>query len=224
MEHCDIVPAIPANDPTIHTAEQLQEYLGSATYDTLLAANGAGLVLISDDWHLRNLAKTEFAVDGVWTQALLMHARSQGHVAPEAYSKAVIALAQWRYQFTSISADELIAAARRANWDPDPVFRSVARTLTLKTSDLATLLAVAVRFFRNLWCHRFTILPTQMERLTYATLDGIDPGRAPNAYLFLAGLERYARAGQLPAAAYAAVVDYYRGHFLLPWPETFPAI
>jgi hypothetical protein len=44
--------------------------------------NGANLVLVSDDWHLRNLGKTEFAIDGVWTQALLMHARGLEGTSP----------------------------------------------------------------------------------------------------------------------------------------------
>jgi len=47
--------------------------IGPLFVDTLLIASEPGNLLYSDDERLRSFAKTEFKVDGVWTQTVLMH-------------------------------------------------------------------------------------------------------------------------------------------------------
>lgn len=196
-QHCQIVPAVPRTDPNTTIGETLRGALGPATYDTLLAAQGGNFVLVSDDWHLRHLANTGFGIEGMWTQVLARYARMRGEISAELHSNVTVALTHWRYQFTSVSHEDLLVTAQKAGWKPDVAFRSLAGALTLKTNDLASLLNVVTDFLRRLWSDPLRVPPLQMIQLTSEMLDGIDPSHSDQAYRFLAGLEALAAKGFL---------------------------
>jgi tetratricopeptide (TPR) repeat protein len=213
--NCDIVPAVPRNDLSPGKAQAMHDALGPAVYDSLLAASGADLVIISDDGHLRGLASGEFGIEGVWIQAVLMHAQSTGALSIRGYGQAVTSLAIWRHHFTSVSADQLWQAASDADWTVTGPFQALVNTLDLRTSEFQALVRVFIEFQRRLWRGRGLVSTDRAERLTYAALEGINPGASPRCHDYLRALAASTRSGQLPSAALRAVVGWYRGHFLL---------
>jgi hypothetical protein len=215
--HCEIVPAIPKADLRPDTAKALQEGLGSATYDTLLAANGAGLSLLSDDGNLRNLARDEFQLDGAWLQPLLMSARKKRLLTQEDLSKTVAALVGWHHKFTSVRAEDLEYAAQASGWRVTERFRALAATTALQASEFESNLRVAVSFLRRLWSRGDPVPYLDACALTYALLEGINPGGAgERCAQYYQGLAGYTAAGAMPRYALTAITNWYRLHFLPP--------
>jgi len=191
--------------------------LGRATYDTLLAAHGANLVLVSDDFHLRNLAQEEFQLPGVWLQSLLFSARDRNWIDSHRYTRATASMVAWEHRFISVGAADLALAAERADWHVSDIFRTLAATLSLRTSELQSNIRVAVGFLKYLWGRRWATSPLEAAALTYALLEGEHPdGAGELCVLYYQHLAAYAQSGLLPWAAMNAVSGWYRLHFLPP--------
>jgi tetratricopeptide (TPR) repeat protein len=212
--NCVIVPAIPKQDLTEAKASQTREVMGDAYYDTLLAANGSGRVLISDDAHLRALGKQSFGVTSVWTQPLLMVCAARKHLDSAKYRNTIVALLESNYKFTSIDADVIYQVARDGDWVVTPRFKRVVSTLEARSNEINALMVVLGAFLRRVWGTDL-IENDQKRRLTFALLTGVNPGQSPNCLAMLYALGMRARAGHFPNDGFTAVVDWYEGHFLL---------
>jgi len=112
--HCDVIPAVAAADPRPEIAAGLDRALGPAVYDTLLAAQGGNCILVSDDFNLRRLAKSELGVEGIWLQPLLMYATDTKRMNQAHYNRTVVQLSAWRHDFTSSAS----AAVRGLSMPP----------------------------------------------------------------------------------------------------------
>ena len=220
--HCTVIPAVPTVDPPPQFAAAAATRLGQAVYDTLLAAQGGGYVLISDDLHLRQLAQLQFGIQGVWIQPLLMHAAQTQQFAIKAYHHAVIQLALWRHDFTGVNADQLLFVARRDHWNVTPEFEALAATLPLSRSDFSANMAVCAKFLQALWHsrrrrrRRAGPRKVQARKLTHALLRGVDPGNSPHTERFFHVLVAVVQRGLLPPAAGEALRDWYRQQRLAP--------
>ena len=78
-----------------------------------------GHVLWTDDMILADLAKTEFGVRRVWTEAALQARAQAGNLDPAELATASTKLAGWGYSFTSPSIETLMRAGSVAVWNPD---------------------------------------------------------------------------------------------------------
>jgi tetratricopeptide (TPR) repeat protein len=219
--HCEVIPAVPKVDLRHDLAAGLNRGLGPAVYDTLLAAQGACYVLVSDDLHLRQLALTEFGVEGVWLQPLLMYAADTLRFGAADYQRAVIQLAVWNHHFISINADQLLFAAKLKNWDVTAEFEALARTMELSRSEFVGNVGVCFRFLQELWKKgrrrgRRGPTYTQGRRLTHALLRGVDPGSSAQTEAFLGQLDGAVRRGWLHPNAVQAVREWYRKQKLRP--------
>lgn len=190
-DNCEIVPYKAALKIRRDKKEQLEEILGESFVDTVLVAREPGNVFCSDDMLLRHFAKsddwfgkyfeeTEFNVDGVWTQAILMHCLNNGFLERDSYNKMIVRLACSHYYFTSIDANILIEAARQSNWVPSEPFRTVSGILK-KIHDENLTINVSVDFFFDLW--RPQIPVALRDYLVLELLDVITDGRNKNAIL-----------------------------------------
>lgn len=207
-EHCDIVPGVPLVDLSPDLAPKLDKVLGSAAHDTLLAAQGGQFVLVSDDLHLRILARAAGSTEGIWLQPLLMRAAEAKHLEPGHYNRAVMSLAGWRHNFTSVGAFQLFFAAARGNWKVTPAFEAVVSTLRLSNSEIQSNLSVCVWFLRQLWQKGAGPTKPQAAKLTRALLKGVDPLTAPHGADYFRQLAGAVQSGQLPERAWRAIREW----------------
>jgi hypothetical protein len=153
----------------------LGEVFGQTFFDTMLVAAEEDLMLYSDDGLLRALAKNEYQVAGLWTQATLEHLRQKGVISKDAYNKAVVRLAGMNYHHTSINKEILLEAARMADWLPRYPFLHTLRMLGGTQSNMDPAVNVAARFTYSLWKKR--IIPDAYENLVFSLLDGLTADR-----------------------------------------------
>src|SRR5260370_9685214 len=85
-EHTEIIPAQGTKDPTAHV-RALLNMVGTEFIDDILAAEGSGRLLLSEDQTLRAVATAEFSVAATWLKSVLIQALYQGHITPGQYAR-----------------------------------------------------------------------------------------------------------------------------------------
>jgi len=191
-DNCKILSCRAALEIRRDKREQLEEVLGESFFHTMLIAGEPGNVLYSDDVWLRYFAKnderlrqlyegTEFNVDGVWTQVVLMHCLNNRYLDRDKYNKMVFRLACSHYYFTSIDADILIEAARQSNWIPSEPFKTVSGILGGEDCDENSVIDLSANFLFKLWRQQIPI--ALYDYLVLELLDVITDGRNRNAIL-----------------------------------------
>lgn len=173
--NCDVLPWSPALVAGRDEMKELREMIGDESLDSVLAAAGNGRALYSDDLRLRQLAYSEFEVDGIWTQPILMRAVDTGTLDRERYNRAVVQLAGAGFVHTSIDAQVLLEAARQAEWWATRPFTDVVSILGGKQSDQDSAVRVAADFLRLLW--QQAVLPRSTDYLVFRLLDELGVGR-----------------------------------------------
>lgn len=174
-ENCIIVPAI--GKPGVKEKEFFQG-LHPVFRDTLLAAEGTGRVVISEDLHYRQLGELFFEVKGAWAQPVLQVADATGFISPQKYHEAVLELIRMNYTFISISATDLMYHLKKADYSISNDFIVMISTLSERATDVKSSLIVV----RSLFCLLFNeCIPSgKMEKLTYTVLNCLasNPSRA----------------------------------------------
>lgn len=173
--NCDILPCKAALDINKARRHELEEMIGTSFIDTVLIATEPEHLLYSDDERLRSFAKTEFNVDGVWTQPILMHCLDFNGLEKSKYNEMIVRLVNSNYYYLSIDADVLIEAARQSSWIPSAPFTTVLQILKAPSSDEVSALNVGTIFLYELW--RQPILPQRRDYLILSLLDAITDGR-----------------------------------------------
>lgn len=174
--NCEIIPCKAALDIKRNKKQQLDQTMGQLFIDTILIASEPGNSLYSDDERLRSFAKSEFNVDGVWTQVLLMHCLNIKVLEKNKYNKMAIKLVNIHYYHTSIDADILVESAKQAKWVLSQPYTSVLQVLQGKSSNENSALIVATEFLYKLWVQ--SVLVQQRDCLTINLLDTIVVGRS----------------------------------------------
>jgi tetratricopeptide (TPR) repeat protein len=178
---CEILPCKAALTMKRNQRQQLEKTIGLSSIETVLIASEAGSVLYTDDERLRSLARSEFKVNGVWTQVLLMSCLKEGTLDRGKYNDFVIQLASLNYRHTSIDAFVLVEAARRSGWTPKPPFTTILKVLDGQHSNAGSALIVGTTFIYELF--KQTMLPQQRDQLILALLDTITSKRNPGIVL-----------------------------------------
>jgi len=99
--------------------ERLINFFGRHGAESIVTASMPGHVLWTDDMILADLAKTEFGVRRVWTEAALQARAQAGNLDPAELATASTKLAGWGYSFTTPSIEMLMRAGSVAVWNPD---------------------------------------------------------------------------------------------------------
>ena len=99
--------------------ERLVNFFGRHGAESIVIASMPGHVLWTDDMILADLAKTEFGVRRVWTEAALQARAQAGNLDPAELATASTKLAGWGYSFTTPSIETLLRAGSVAVWNPD---------------------------------------------------------------------------------------------------------
>ena len=125
QSECEIISAVGSQDIPV-SGVKISETMSPAFIDTMLAAQGSGRILLSDDMHLRMWAKGLFGVSGVWLQTVMMAALDKNVIEREVYYESVITLVNSNYCFTSIDANILLYLAEKQDWVANQNFERVA--------------------------------------------------------------------------------------------------
>src|SRR5580693_2927271 len=99
--------------------ERLVKFFGRHGAESIVIASMPGHVLWTDDMILADLAKTEFGVRRVWTEAALQARAQAGNLDAAELATASTKLAGWGYSFTTPSIETLMRAGSVAVWNPD---------------------------------------------------------------------------------------------------------
>lgn len=99
--------------------ERLIKFFGRHGAESIVIASMPGHVLWTDDMILADLAKTEFGVRRVWTEAALQARAQAGNLDPAELATVSTKLAGWGYSFTTPSIETLLRAGSVAVWNPD---------------------------------------------------------------------------------------------------------
>jgi tetratricopeptide (TPR) repeat protein len=99
--------------------ERLVRMAGRHGAESIVIATMPGHVLWTDDRILASLAKSEFGVRRVWTQAALQARVQAGCLDPAELATASTKLAGWGYTFTTPSVETLMRAGSVAMWNAD---------------------------------------------------------------------------------------------------------
>jgi hypothetical protein len=145
MANVAVVTAMPKQDfpPEIHS---VIEMMGHVASDPLVAANGSGLLLLSDDFGLRASSTSSFAVSSTWLQPVLMVARQEGHLSDERYFEAINILALSGHTYISLDPDSLFHQARKDAFELTDNLRRLIGLIGGPSSDLSTNCNVAAHF------------------------------------------------------------------------------
>jgi len=174
-DNCETIPCRAALQLNANHKYELDKLFGKPFLDTILIATEKGRILYSEDERLRSFAKSEFGVEGIWTQILLMDCQTKDIIDKSSYEGFIVKLACSNYKHTSINAGVLIEAARQSKWGPVPPFSTVLKMINGNNSNLTSALNVSTNFLYELW-HQL-IVPEQRAYLILKLLNELTLGR-----------------------------------------------
>jgi len=170
-QYCEILPSYKALEMDKNERSHLEELIGLPSLETIFLAQERGRILYSDEERLRAIAKTDFDVNGVWTQPVLLKCMENGIIDEDKYTEMVIKLIHLNYHHISIGVKTLVEAARQSNWSGQEPFMKVTQNLGAKYSNLSSATSVVAGFIDLLW-QQEGIEPIQRELTISNLLDG----------------------------------------------------
>jgi tetratricopeptide (TPR) repeat protein len=152
--------------------ERLVRWLGRHGAESVVLASMPGHVLWSDDRILAGIARKQFGVRRVWTEAAMQARVRAGCLDPAELATASTKLSGWGYTFTTPSVETLMRAGSVAMWNPDqfPLRQALdqfaAHTLSLSDAvRLAAELIVRVYSDQYLRAARRTFTMRLLDRI-----------------------------------------------------------
>ena len=179
-QYCEVLPNLGILSVDLQKKSKLDEMIGAHFIDTILIASQQRALLCSDDLNLRMLAKTEFNLEGVWTQALLRSCLQTNHITEMEYHDATATLARLNFIHTSISAQTILRAGEKTEWSDGTPYIHVAAMLGRKNADLDTARQVLVQGILLLWNQKLSAqrFDTMIRLLLKMFLSGREQQRA----------------------------------------------
>ncbi|MCF7864993.1 MAG: hypothetical protein K9M11_00615 [Candidatus Pacebacteria bacterium] len=169
-ENCTLTPCKTL--PKTQQFEEMEKVLGKYAIETILIAKENECSLYAEDLATRMYAKNDdFKVNGVWTQAILMHFLIDKKISSSEYWDAVIKLVLRRYQHVTLESTTLIEAARQAQWENQSPFKEVLATLKGVKMELRSVVGVLADFMFLLWQQPVT--DKEREGLIMTVLDAL---------------------------------------------------
>jgi nucleoside phosphorylase/tetratricopeptide (TPR) repeat protein len=128
--------------------KELITLFGQPTAEAIAEAAASGAVLWTDDMAVAELAKERAGVNKrVWTQVVAGKTTSK-----DVYTDLTLFLLQWRYFFTRVEPDVVLAACRKALWDPtSPPLQQVIDWLCMPELIHIAAVQIAARSLPLVW-------------------------------------------------------------------------
>ena len=150
-KYCHIIPLEPKVISEIKDYDKIKKLIGISSINSILLAKQSGALLYSDDLMLRKFAKTEYKVDGFWTQYYLQKLMFENIICAEKYNNYVISLSDMNYKHTSINAEIILQSFKNSSWDISESSIKLLSILNGTNSDLLPAIMVSVNFTYILW-------------------------------------------------------------------------
>jgi tetratricopeptide (TPR) repeat protein/predicted nucleic acid-binding protein len=171
----DVVAAPTVLDLAKEQTETLRKILPECALLSVLVAKERGTLLYSDDFGLRKIAKNEWQVKGVWSQAILIDLCAHGLLTKEEYQDAIKNLILANYFFVSISHGDILAALRRNGMAVSREISRMFETLQGPDCDETSAVALAADFVRDVWLE--PIMDHNKQMILDLTLNAISTNR-----------------------------------------------
>lgn len=142
----DILPA-ESSEPISNEASRIRDALSYTFFDPVLAAQGAGRLLLCEDQSYRQFGRVEFNVRASWIQPVLMAALEQKAISQEKYCEAVCNLSDAGHSFTSIDSNILSYAFSKG----EEKFTNASKALFVESADITSHLKVMLVFLHGIW-------------------------------------------------------------------------
>jgi tetratricopeptide (TPR) repeat protein len=150
-ENVTILPAEGSRDPSPEWRELIERF-GSSFLDEIRAAEGAGLMLVSEDQALRSLGQADYVVPSTWLQPILMRALERNVMSEVEYRDAVVTMIESQFQFISISTQLLLSAVHGTIGHILPAaFEKLVAKIGGKIAELESHVSVAYRTAVAVW-------------------------------------------------------------------------
>jgi hypothetical protein len=164
---CVIVPGPSLNAIPANRREILLKAFGRPALESIILAKASDAVLWTDDFAVAELARELFTCRRVWTQL-----GCRELLPAETTAKVTWALLAFKYEFTSLSVDEALHAARDAQWENakfplDQVMSYFSRS----SPGPEELIAIALRLVVEAWTQ--PVLGLQAQAITFRLLTEI---------------------------------------------------
>ena len=153
-KNCNVLVVEAVEDISKEQKEKLEKIIGMPSLDTILICRKEGRMMLSDDERLRTVAKNDYGISGIWTQALLMDALAKGSLSQEEYDDFVVKLVSLNYYYTSVSGKNLFHALKKAEWKMQEPFIHTLKILEPRFSDVDSAVRVSVDFIYEILTHR----------------------------------------------------------------------
>jgi tetratricopeptide (TPR) repeat protein len=213
-ENATIIPAEGSRDPSPEWRTLIEQF-GSGFLDEIRAAEGAGLMLLSEDQSLRALGQADYVVPSAWLQPVLMRALERNAISESEYLDAVVAMIESQFQFISITSQLLLSAVRGTNGHILPsAFEKLATKIGGKVAELQSHVSVAYRTSVAVWNDQnltYTVKQAVVGRLLERVIDERTAQEARGIIYEWVQLE-HERAGSGSMIGY--IVGWLRGHFV----------
>jgi Flp pilus assembly protein TadD len=174
-KNCEVLPIERAVDLDKKQKEDLEDILGIPSLDTLLICRTESHLLFSDDERLRAVARNDYHVDGIWSQALLMDALAKGYIVQEQYDDLVVKFVGLNYYYTSVSGKNLFFALKKAEWKVQEPFIQTLKMLEPAFSDVSSSVRVCVDFIYEAVTQKMVL--GDIDEIIFNLLDSLTKGR-----------------------------------------------
>lgn len=213
-ENTTIIPAEGSRDPS-REWRPLIERFGSSLLDEIRAAEGAGLMLLSEDRALRALGQADYIVPATWLQPVLMRALERDSISEDAYRDAVVAMIDSRFQFISISSQLLFSAVRGTKGHTLPAaFEKLATQIGGKIAELQSHASVSYQTAVAVWKEP-DVTDTVKQAVVGRLLERLIDERSPaEVRTIIYGWVQIESKRQHRGSMNAYIVDWLRGHFI----------
>jgi cellulose synthase operon protein C len=149
QHHCSILPVDGTDD---HELRQLaHEATIRAMLDPILLAVQHDYFLLSDDFHLRQIASQKGCRRTAWLQIAARHFREKGFLPGAEYAKATAMLAALKHGHVSLDGRVLFELATMDDPNADAYFQAAIGYLGGPRADMISHAAAAADFMASIW-------------------------------------------------------------------------
>ncbi|MDP1616675.1 hypothetical protein [Phenylobacterium sp.] len=145
LAHCEIMPTDGADDLLAHGAHFTRDNVAQVL-DSMILARQHGMVLMSEDLHLRQWALGIGVPSATWLQPFIALATDAGLTTRTQYARAAAQLCYLRHSVVWLEPGSLIEILRLKDWPAEALFDAALTQLFHDGADLASHHRVAILF------------------------------------------------------------------------------
>ena len=135
-EVSSILPAVPKRDFK-QDARKIIHIFDRFVTDPAVAADGSGLLLLSEDFGFRIWAAHTFELSTSWLQPVLITAEKDGYISADDYSETVNKLILSDHTYVSLNPNCLMHRARKDNFEVTPEFSNILGRVGGPSADIS---------------------------------------------------------------------------------------